>query len=314
MKAIAETNSLEGWTEITDNMLREWHDDMEGDNDSETRPNVDENIDDHSPLISDGGKIDDKKVIKNSEVNIAKCSAATANHRSPLTILEEYAKRCKETIKYEYKPKQNLYVITGDLCGFRGKYFIPRAKRLRGILSHIVVMLSIIFSPKNTADYSLRFLSNCFNNFYLLISLAYKILQAAFLYIVKHSLDNVSAMSCAAIEGLAKNELAAKILWIIAERQMDGSKFPSSGLLDLSRGEMLEIIAFNKGDLKNASQKLYKLCLEKEEPIPEYAIRNLRTNQGFMYIARCKALGHVGKGTLLSHFVVTNIIWSKSKL
>lgn len=26
MKAIAETNSLEGWTKVTDNALREWHD------------------------------------------------------------------------------------------------------------------------------------------------------------------------------------------------------------------------------------------------------------------------------------------------
>ncbi|XP_024867226.1 uncharacterized protein LOC112451675 isoform X1 [Temnothorax curvispinosus] len=30
MTAIAETNSLEGWTKVTDNALREWHDDMEG--------------------------------------------------------------------------------------------------------------------------------------------------------------------------------------------------------------------------------------------------------------------------------------------
>lgn len=27
---VAETNSLEGWTKVTDNVLREWHDDMEG--------------------------------------------------------------------------------------------------------------------------------------------------------------------------------------------------------------------------------------------------------------------------------------------
>lgn len=30
IKAIAETNSLEGWTKVTDNVLPEWHDDMEG--------------------------------------------------------------------------------------------------------------------------------------------------------------------------------------------------------------------------------------------------------------------------------------------
>jgi len=73
MKAIAETNSLEGWTKMTDNALCEYHDDTEGikfisqlitriinvasiisdDNDSETRPNVDRNIDNHSLTIND---------------------------------------------------------------------------------------------------------------------------------------------------------------------------------------------------------------------------------------------------------------------
>nr|XP_012220228.1 PREDICTED: uncharacterized protein LOC105671001 [Linepithema humile] len=112
------------------------------------------------------------------------------------------------------------------------------------------------------------------------------------------TLDNVPAMSCAETQDLAKNELAAKILWMVAERQMDGLKLSSSicGLSDFSREEMLEIMAFNKGELKNASQKLYKFCLEKGESIPEYCIRNLRTNQGFMYTAQCVALGHVGVG------------------
>lgn len=30
MKAVAETNSLEEWTKVTDNALRGWHDDTEG--------------------------------------------------------------------------------------------------------------------------------------------------------------------------------------------------------------------------------------------------------------------------------------------
>lgn len=59
---------------------------------------------------------------------------------------------------------------------------------------------------------------------------------------------------------------------------------------------MLEIIALHQGELKNASQKLYKFCLEKGEPTPEYSIRNLRTTQGFMYAAQCIALGHIGIG------------------
>ncbi|XP_011874961.1 PREDICTED: uncharacterized protein LOC105565951 isoform X2 [Vollenhovia emeryi] len=223
MNAIAETNSLEGWTKMTDNALRDWHDDTEDDNDSETRPNIDGKVDAHF-MINDG-KCDeiDKKVMRDSQVSVAKSSAATANCRSPWTILEEYAKRCKVSIKYEYKLKPNLYVINGDLCGFR-------------------------------------------------------------------------AMSCAETQDLAKNKLARKILWMIAERQMDGSKLSSfGGLLDFEREEMLQITAFNKDGL-NASQKLYKLCLEKGEPFPEYTIRNPRTHQGFMYSAECLALGRVGVG------------------
>lgn len=66
---------------------------------------------------------------------------------------------------------------------------------------------------------------------------------------------------------------------------------------------MLEIIAFNKSELKNASQKLYKFCLEKGESIPEYTTRKSKTNQGFMYTAQCVALGHVEVGMLFPHFV-----------
>lgn len=71
---------------------------------------------------------------------------------------------------------------------------------------------------------------------------------------------------------------------------------------------MLEIIAFNEDKLKNASQKLYKFCLEKGESIPEYTIRNLTTNQGFVYTAQCEALGHVGFGTLFTFILLSNII------
>lgn len=47
------------------------------------------------------------------------------------------------------------------------------------------------------------------------------------------------AMKCAATQDLAKNEVAAQILWFIAERQMNGSKLSSfiCGLLDFSREE-----------------------------------------------------------------------------
>ncbi|XP_011701129.1 PREDICTED: uncharacterized protein LOC105457897 isoform X2 [Wasmannia auropunctata] len=223
IEAAGETNSLEGWTKMTDNVLCEYHDDPEDDNALEIRSNVDRNvIDNHSLTVNNDDKCDE---IDDKKVSVEKCSAATVNRRSPLTILEEYAKRCKVSIKYEYKPKLNSYVINGDLCGFR-------------------------------------------------------------------------AMSCAATREQAKNELAAKILWMIAERQMDGMKLssPGCGLLDFSRDEMLEITAINKNELKNASQKLYKFCLEKGKSIPEYTIRHSRTNQGFMYTAQCVALGHVEVG------------------
>lgn len=76
---------------------------------------------------------------------------------------------------------------------------------------------------------------------------------------------------------------------------------------------MLEITALNKGELKNASQKLYKFCLEKGESIPEYTIRNSKTNQGFMYTAQCVALGHVGVGTLFPHFVISMNVKNTNK-
>lgn len=67
---------------------------------------------------------------------------------------------------------------------------------------------------------------------------------------------------------------------------------------------MLEITEFNKDKLKNASQKLYKICLEKGEATPEYSIHNKITNQGNVYEAQCKALGLVGIGTNFAHFLV----------
>ncbi|KYN26763.1 hypothetical protein ALC57_03804 [Trachymyrmex cornetzi] len=214
MKAVGEANSLEGWVNMTDKALCKYHDDMEDDNDSETGPSVDKNIDNHSLTVNN----DDKSDKNDEKISVAKCSA---NLHSPFTILEEYAKQCEMPITYKCKSKPNMYVINGDLCGFR-------------------------------------------------------------------------AMSCAATKDLAKNEWAAQILWMIAVRQMDGSK-SVGGLLDFSKEEMLEIIAL-KGELKNASQKLYKFCLEKGESIPKYTIGNSTTHQGFTYTAQCVALGHVGVG------------------
>ncbi|XP_020290605.1 uncharacterized protein LOC109858101 isoform X2 [Pseudomyrmex gracilis] len=232
MARIAEQNSLEGWTKVADNVLQEWRDNVGDDttgNDSETRASANRNTADCLSAVNKGKteNTDDVKVAKTNlqDAKVGRNFVTTSRRRSPLTVLEEYAKRCQVPIKYENKPKPNLYVINGDLCGFR-------------------------------------------------------------------------AMSCADTQDLAKNELAAKILWLVAERQMNGSKLSSSvcGLSDFSREEMLEITEFNKDKLKNASQKLYKICLEKGVVTPEYSIHNKITNQGNVYEAQCKALGLVGIG------------------
>lgn len=62
------------------------------------------------------------------------------------------------------------------------------------------------------------------------------------------------------------------------------------------------MIAFNRGQLKDASQKIYKFCLEKGEPAPEYSVQKGKTNQGFVYKAKCAALGYIGVGMSLSLF------------
>ncbi|XP_036139486.1 uncharacterized protein LOC118644632 isoform X2 [Monomorium pharaonis] len=118
MKAVTKTSSLEGWMKMTDDVLQERPEDVKvsDDNNVETRPGVDGNADNHSSVVDDDdeyGKTDEKKV------SVVKCSATTVNNRSPLDILEEYAKRCKASVKYKYKPKSNMYVMNGDLCGFR---------------------------------------------------------------------------------------------------------------------------------------------------------------------------------------------------
>lgn len=64
---------------------------------------------------------------------------------------------------------------------------------------------------------------------------------------------------------------------------------------------MLATIEFNKDKLKNASQKLYKICLEKGKATPEYSIHSKITNQGNMYEAQCVALGLVGIGIRIAY-------------
>ncbi|KAH0955901.1 hypothetical protein HN011_007057 [Eciton burchellii] len=234
MAMVTEQNSLEGWTKITEEALREWreHADIEA-NETDVEIEIKKiDIDqvDNCLLTSNDEEIDNKsddtKILAGSVQVLDNCaSSVEIRRRLPFVILEEYAKRCKVSVKYEYKSKPNLHVINGDLCGFR-------------------------------------------------------------------------AMSCAETQEQAKNELASKILWMVAEHQMDGSKVPSTLyelLPDLSREEMLEIIGL-KDDLKNASHRLYKLCLETGQPFPEYTVRNMKTNRGFMYAAQCSSFDLIGIG------------------
>lgn len=53
-------------------------------------------------------------------------SSKIVSQRTPLNILEAYAKRCKIPVEYEYtsdcshRHKSNVYVIRGNLAGFAG--------------------------------------------------------------------------------------------------------------------------------------------------------------------------------------------------
>ncbi|KAG7207418.1 hypothetical protein KM043_009067 [Ampulex compressa] len=148
--------------------------------------------------------------------------------RTALRILEEYAKRCKMPITYEYatdgpqRYKSTGCVIRGNLGGF--------AATCRG--------------------------------------------------------DTESS---------TKNSLALKILRMIAARQMDDEKLALP--LNLTREEMLEVLGHDTAELRETAQrKLYRICLEKGEPVPGYCSNTEKTYQGFTYSATCTALGYVGKG------------------
>ncbi|XP_043594191.1 uncharacterized protein LOC122572802 isoform X2 [Bombus pyrosoma] len=155
-------------------------------------------------------------------------SSKIVSQRTPLNILEAYAKRCKIPVEYEYtsdcshRHKSNVYVIRGNLAGF--------AATSRGLT-----------------------------------------------------------------EESTKNDLAAKILQMIANKEMKDEKL--GALVDLTQEELLEIINLGTDGLRETAQrKLYQLCLKKGVPVPKYCVEKMKTYQGLTYVATCSALGYISEG------------------
>ncbi|XP_033175799.1 uncharacterized protein LOC100741621 isoform X2 [Bombus impatiens] len=155
-------------------------------------------------------------------------SSKIVSQRTPLNILEAYAKRCKIPIEYEYtsdcshRHKSNVYVIRGNFAGF--------AATSRGLT-----------------------------------------------------------------EESTKNDLAAKILQMIANQEMKDEKL--GALVDLTQEELLEIINLGADGLRETAQrKLYQLCLKKGVPVPKYCVEKMKTYQGLTYVATCSALGYISEG------------------
>ncbi|XP_060816296.1 uncharacterized protein LOC132907333 isoform X3 [Bombus pascuorum] len=155
-------------------------------------------------------------------------SPKIVSQRTPLNILEAYAKRCKIPVEYEYtsdclhRHKSNVYVIRGNLAGF--------AATSRGLT-----------------------------------------------------------------EESTKNDLAAKILQMIANQEMKDEKL--GALVDLTQEELLEIINLGTDGLRETAQrKLYQLCLKKGVAVPKYCVEKMKTYQGLTYVATCSALGYISEG------------------
>ncbi|XP_026668596.1 LOW QUALITY PROTEIN: uncharacterized protein LOC108623977 [Ceratina calcarata] len=114
-------------------------------------------------------------------------------------------------------------------------------------------------------------------------------------YVIRGNLAGFAVTCRGLTEESTKNDLAAKILQMIANRQMKDEKLGQ--LAELTRDEMMKIINFDTDDLKDTAQKkLYQLCLEKEQQVPKYYISKLKTYQGFTYNATCYALGYSTEG------------------
>ncbi|XP_043264913.1 uncharacterized protein LOC122404755 [Colletes gigas] len=113
--------------------------------------------------------------------------------------------------------------------------------------------------------------------------------------VIRGSLAEFATTARGESEKSAKNSLAATILRMIANHQMNDGEF--STLLRLSDEEMLEIIRFGTvSPRETAQRKLYQICLEMKQPVPKYCVDKDQTNEGYTYVASCTALGHTGKG------------------
>ncbi|XP_076634814.1 uncharacterized protein LOC143348472 [Colletes latitarsis] len=114
-------------------------------------------------------------------------------------------------------------------------------------------------------------------------------------FVIRGSLAEFATTARGDSEESAKNSLAATILRMIANHQMNDGEF--STLLRLSDEEMLEIIRFGTTSPRETAQrKLYQICLEMKEPVPKYCVDKAQTNEGYTYVATCTALGYTSKG------------------
>ncbi|XP_017789229.1 PREDICTED: uncharacterized protein LOC108571650 [Habropoda laboriosa] len=114
-------------------------------------------------------------------------------------------------------------------------------------------------------------------------------------YVIRGNLAGFTATCRGESEESTKNELASKILQMIANQQMKDEKL--NALTELTNEEMIEVLNLGLDGIKETAQKkLYQLCLEKEEPVPKYHIDKEKTYQGLAYVATCFALGYICEG------------------
>ncbi|XP_076765635.1 uncharacterized protein LOC143432691 [Xylocopa sonorina] len=114
-------------------------------------------------------------------------------------------------------------------------------------------------------------------------------------YVIRGNLAGFTATSRGLTEESTKNDLAAKILQMIANQQMKDEKLGT--FVDLTREEVSEILNMSVDGIRETAQKkLYQLCLEKKEPFPKYNVDKVKTYQGLTYVATCSALGYTSEG------------------
>ncbi|XP_076648750.1 uncharacterized protein LOC143356724 [Halictus rubicundus] len=171
-------------------------------------------------------EINDDNAVNSFKGSGDESSPKKAGRRTPLSLLEDYAKRCNTTVVYDdggsNRRKSKVFVVRGSLRGFQAS--------AQG--------------------------------------------------------DN---------EESAKNNLAVKLLQLIANWQMDDEKpLPAY----FSNSEMLEIMNLGAESPRTAAhRRLYRLCLEQGHQVPAYSVVKVENSvDGITYIATCSALGYTGEG------------------